>query len=374
MSFRLIDNQEEWDGFVASQPFSQFLQSWSWGEFQKQYGRRVWRVGIFDSDQISGAAQIIEHYLGLGLGYLYCPRGPLYHVIASPDTKLVNFIQEKIANYGTIFLRVEPSNNIQYPISPPKADPPWADNIQCFHVPSVQPAHTLMLDLSLSEDELLVAMHPKTRYNIHLAERKGLETRIANRELRTEFDAFWNLMRETAKRDRIKLHPKKYYQIMSQILGRGQSAIKYLIFNIQYLNILLAGGIFIGFGDTFTYVHGASSSQHREMMAPHLLHWQAIKFAKKAGYRYYDFGGVNPNGKNDFNYRPNWEGITRFKKGFASEASPDRSPDVKSGFRSGHRNVGSGFIQSYIGTDDVVLNKRGYNFYQLAKKIKSLLP
>ncbi len=356
MNFGVVTDSKKWDQFVASQPHSQFLQSWSWGEFQKAFGRRVWRVGMFEErhpersegsrslnreilrrsasqdDMFIGAAQIIEHNLGLGMGYLYCPKGPIGKF---PIEDLLNFIKTKIANYGTLFLRVEPSIS-QYLIS----------NIQFLRVPSIQPSHTLILDLSKSEEELLNAMHPKTRYNLHLAERKGLKFGMMD----DGFEKFWQLMLETAGRDKIKLHPKKYYQTMGRVLSKEQAAIKYLIFNIQYLDILLAGGIFIGFGDTFTYVHGASANQQRELMAPYLLHWQAIKFAKNHGYSYYDFGGVNPEDKNDFDYRSRWEGITRFKKGFGGE------------------------VLSFPGAYEVVLNRKGYRMYQLAKKIKSLLP
>ncbi len=68
MDFRLIADKTKWNEFMASQRHSQFLQSWEWGEFQKAFGRRLWRVGIFENGDQVGAAQIIEHYLGLGLG------------------------------------------------------------------------------------------------------------------------------------------------------------------------------------------------------------------------------------------------------------------------------------------------------------------
>jgi lipid II:glycine glycyltransferase (peptidoglycan interpeptide bridge formation enzyme) len=205
-----------------------------------------------------------------------------------------------------------------------------------------------LLDLSKSEDDLLKAMHEKTRYNIRLAGRKALRLAISNQQpaiSHDNFENFWRLMRETAKRDGIRLHPKTYYQKMGEVLSGANSNVKYLISNIQYQKEWLAAGVFIGFGDTFTYVHGGSSSEHRELMAPYLMHWEAIKFAKNAGYRYYDFGGVNPEDATNQDFRPKWAGITRFKRGFG------------------------GFIQSYAGAYDLPFNKTGYKLYRLIKKI-----
>ena len=354
MEFRLINNQEIWDNFIAGQPFAQFLQSWAWGEFQKSVHRRVWRVGFFDQEKQFGAAQIMEHYLGLGWAYLYCPRGPVGELgIRNQESgikNLVDFLKNKTSAYGELFFRSEPPEKSLIPNS----------SFLIHRAPSVQPAHVLLLDLSKSEDELLKNMHEKTRYNIRLAERKQLELGIMNYELGSDdndFGQFWRLMTQTAKRDNIKLHPKQYYQKMVQ-------NVPCFVFHVSNNGQWLAAGLFIGFGDTFTYVHGGSSTEHRELMAPYLLQWSAIKLAKTNGFRYYDFGGVNPEETSDPDFRTKWAGITRFKKGFASQASPDRNPDGTVG-----GGVGSGFIKSYAGTYDLPINNLGYKLYRILKKV-----
>ncbi len=346
MEIKLVQDQKQWDYFVSGQPFAQFLQSWAWGEFQQAVHRRTWRVGFFEDGKQVGATQIMEHYLGLGWAYLYCPLGPVLKFLPPqrdparggtipnsqfPIKEFLNFIKEKTSTYGEIFFRFEPSEN---PIIP-------NSSFLIHRVPSIQPAHVLLLDLSKSEEELLKNMHEKTRYNIRLAERKNLELRIMNKELGlddNDFGQFWQLMTQTAKRDGIKLHPKKYYQKMVQNVP---------CFMLQASNNgqWLAAGLFIGFGDTFTYVHGGSSNEHRELMAPYLMQWSAIKFAKKAGYHYYDFGGVNPEETTDPDFRSNWAGITRFKKGFG------------------------GFIHSYAGTYDLPINNLGYKLYRILRKL-----
>lgn len=348
MEIKLVEDQKQWDNFVAGQPFAQFLQSWAWGEFQKSVHRRVWRVGFFEDGKQVGAAQIMEHYLGLGWAYLYCPRGPIGESgIMNQElwtTKIIDFLKNKTSTYGEIFFRFEPSEKPLIPYS-----------LFLIHrVPSVQPTHVFLLDLTKPEEELLKNMHEKTRYNIRLAERKGLELGIRNNVPTQgrdpdrsvgksginsdDFEKFWRLMTQTAKRDGIKLHPKKYYEQMLK-------TVPCFVLTIAHNNQWLAAGLFIGFGDTFTYVHGGSSNEHRELMAPYLMQWSAIKLAKTNGYRYYDFGGINPEETSDPDFRTKWTGITRFKKGFG------------------------GFVHSCSGTYDLPINNLGYKLYQILKKL-----
>lgn len=323
MDCRLIDDKEQWNKFVAGQSHAQFLQSWEWGEFQKAFGRRVWRVGIFDDAKQIGAAQIFEHYLGLGMGYLYCPRGP------AGDWQLetiMEFIKKNIVNYGHVFFRFEPvtlNDSVQLTVK---------------RISSIQPTHTLLLDLNKTEEQLLAEMHQKTRYNIRLAEKKELEFS----DSKIGFDIFWQLMLATARRDKIKLHSKKYYKLMLQI-----SNCRLLVANYQ--SKMLAGGIFMGFGNTFTYVHGASANEHRDLMAPYFLHWRAMQFAKSQSYRYYDFGGVNPEDEKDFDFKAGWAGITRFKRGFGGE------------------------IFSFAGTYETPFQPRIYRLFQQIKKIRKFI-
>lgn len=332
MEWREINEQKIWDDFTAGQAHAQFLQSWAWGEFQASVGRRVSRLGGFADNQMKMAGQWLEHYLGMGWSYLYCPRGP---ISAGAETdrnlpELIKKLKTKTNAYGNLFLRFEPvgANTA-------------ADMEFLRRAPSVQPAHTSLLDLTQPLEKILANMHPKTRYNIRLAEKKELTLEIKNETKKivlADFEKIWQLFLTTAKRDGIKLHPKKYYQKM---LAMVSSLVPVIKLGEEWL----AAGIFIGFGDTFTYVHGASANIHRELMAPYLLHWQMIQLAKKQGYHYYDFGGLNPENKNDFDYRPGWEGLTRFKNGFG------------------------GNIYSYPGTFDLPINQLGYKLYSALKKV-----
>jgi len=105
---------------------------------------------------------------------------------------------------------------------------------------------------------------------------------------------------------------------------------------------IIAANMVVFFGDTVTYVHGASSNQYRNIMAPHVLQWRQIQAAKKEGYKYYDFWGVAPEGQE----KHHWAGITRFKKSF------------------GGKGV------SYLGAYDLILDKFWYTLYKVSHKLR----
>ena len=277
---------------------NQFLQSWEWGEFQKAFGRGVWRFKIEKDNDLVSAGQAVEHKLAMGKSYLYLPRGPL----CAPAAK--NHAQEffKIFKRGlvdisksSIFLRVEPFDFDFTKFGFKKTR-------------DVQPSRTSILSLEKQEDEILKSMHQKTRYNIRVAERHGVKIRSIQEN---EFDKFWNLVEATTTRDKFRAHPKDYYKKMIQSLGPDMCEI----WLAEYDGKILAANLMIFWGDTAVYLHGASSSEHRNVMAPYLLHWEMIKLAKSRGHKYYDFWGVAPEGEPDHA----WAGISRFKRGFGGE-------------------------------------------------------
>ena len=281
-----------------------FLQSWEWGTFQEKAGHRVVRLR---SDGATG--QFIEHRLPLGRSYWYAPRGPLGSAAAFTSAKAFS---------GATFLRVEPG------------DAP-ADSIR---VASVQPSQTLVLDLTKDEEELLAGMHEKTRYNIRLAERKGVKVYEASPK---DFDVFWSVMQETATRDAFRQHGKEHYRLMLEAFPFAK-----LMF-AEHDGRVLAANLMVHFGDTATYLHGASSNARREVMAPHLLHWECIRRAKAAGIARYDFWGVAPA---DAGPDHSWAGITRFKRGFG------------------------GTYVEYPGTFDIPLDGFWYGVYRALRRLR----
>ena len=306
--------------FVSRQKYSQFLQSWEWGEFQRKVSGKIWRLGIEEDNKLVGVATLIKKTLPMGKSYFYCPRGPVFG-IKKDELRMMNLLFNEIKivakTEGAMFLRFEPLKKIQN------------SKFKIQNSLDVQPSKTLILNLSKTEDEILKNMHQKTRYNIKLAEKKGVEVFEAGIE---KFDDFWQLMAETSGRDNFRLHGIDYYKKMLEI---DSNFIK--LFFAKYKNKIIGISLVSFFGDTATYMHGASASESRNVMAPYLLQWQVIKLAKSKGQKYYDFFGIDEK---------KWPGVTRFKKGFGGQEF------------------------KYPGTFDLVLSSSWYNIYKMVRKTR----
>jgi len=157
-------------------------------------------------------------------------------------------------------------------------------------------------------------MHSKTRYNIRLAEKKGVEIREGK-----NIEWFWKLNEQTTKRDGFKSHGKVYYEKMLEMPISHQ-------LTAFFDGRPIASHIYIAWNGRCTYLHGASSNEYRNVMAPYLLQWESIKFAKKFGNTEYDFWGVaapKEHGKTFHIY--SWDeqdslsNVTRYKAGFGGE-------------------------------------------------------
>jgi lipid II:glycine glycyltransferase (peptidoglycan interpeptide bridge formation enzyme) len=271
-------SKEAWDAKVTELGGS-ILQSWAWGEFQHSLGQKIYR---FSSGDFASLA--IETPLSVGKKFVYCPRGPLGNLEAA----LEDF--RRLANdRNIIFSRFEPLQ----PMDLPRA------------VKETQPTNNWVLNLEKTEEEILMGMKPKTRYNINLAKRKGVVIREGDQ---TDLIKIWQMFLETAERNQIRLHAQNYYFQMWDYLHPNH--LRTLI--AEYKGQILSGMILTLFADTATYLHGGSSVKFKEAMAPYLLHFEAIRLTKNLGMKSYDFGGVASS--NDLKH--SWAGISRFKKSF----------------------------------------------------------
>lgn len=334
MQINKIENKNLLNYFVSGSENSEFLQSWEWGEFQVKAGNKIYRVGIEENGEIIGAATLIKKPLFLGLNYFYCPRGPVIKDLGfkildlgnnknefARSNKITDILFSEIFNLAkkekAVFLRFEPKFKI------------LNHKLKIINTIDIQPSKTIILDLSKSKDELLAAMHQKTRYNIRLAEKKGVQIIEAGLK---QFDDFWQLMEATRDRDDYKLHAKDYYKTM---LSRESNFIR--LFLAIYKNKTVAAAVVSFFGDTAAYMHGASANFDRNVMAPFLLQWHIIKEAKNYGYKHYDLYGIDET---------KWPGVTRFKRGFGGQQ------------------------KKYPGTFDLIFNPMWYNVYTFLRKIR----
>lgn len=320
-----IQDKNKLNDFVGAQEHAEFLQSWEWGEFQEKAEGKILRLGVEENGEFLAAATLVKKSLPLGMKYFYCPRSPaLKEEIRNKKEEIIIFFLDEIKKIAqrekVIFLRFEP--NVLLPAA--------SGQLQIKKTIDIQPAQTIILDLAKSEDELLSAMHQKTRYNIRLAEKKGVKIE----EGAAKFDDFWRMMDKTAQRDKFTAHNKDYYK---KLLQAAPGMFK--LFAAAYQEKIIAAGIFAFFGDTAAYLFGASSDEDRNVMAPYLLQWEMIRKAKQENFKYYDFFGISEK---------KWPGVTRFKRGFAGQ-------EIK-----------------YPGTFDLVFNRTRYNIYQALRIIRRL--
>lgn len=326
MEIEISENQEGWDDWLKeNSQYNRFTQSWQWGDVLIGEGKKIERLAVIEGGVVLAQAQIIYSNLVFGWKYAYCPNGPV--IIKNEDEiykALIKYLKQK----GCIFFRVEPEK--------------FSDNRIAEKSIELNPPATLILDLNKTETDLLGGMHQKTRYNINLAVKKDIK--IINKK---DFQIFWNLMKETGKRDEFKLHGEGHYR---QILNSNLSYQLTAMFEDKPVACIVC----IGFGDTFSYLYGASDYNYRNLMTPYLLQWEGIKFAKSLDFKYYDFFGVAPktNGKaEEYESDPKhqYAGVTRFKLGFG------------------------GVPYETTGTWDIIIEKNKYNLYKFLRRLRRLV-
>lgn len=344
----LSDNQKtEYNRFVMENESGSFLQSWEWGEWQKNLGRQAHRFFLNSNNEsitgsnIIASIQLIKMSLPFGKYYLYSPYGPVVNSrcnqpVGEAGNEYLRFLIQEISKKFSdcVFIRIEPKN---YSIIKPSSR-------QAVKSSNIQPARTLVINLSKTEDQLLAEMHPKTRYNIRLAQKRGVRVEkdlVITPKYGLYFKEVIEQIMETQNRQGYKGHTEDYYKNMVDFFGlKKESSIKINIYKALFENSLLASGIMLDFGNTRTYLFGGSAQENKQVMAPYLLHFQAMADAKIHGLLNYDFWGIETaSGKEP--------GFARFKSGFG------------------------GSVLEYLGAYDYTMRKIQYGFYKVFRKIIS---
>jgi len=304
---------ETWDRFVAGHPQAHILQTSPWGALKAAFGWKAERVALVRGGDLLAGAQLLYRRLPAGLGCLaYVPRGPLADWgDAQATAALLATLQMVARRRGAVALIVEPDL---------PDEPVWRERLATLRLRpsplgSIQPRRTLLVGLLGAEDGLLAAMRPKTRYNIRLAARKGVTVRAATV---ADLPAFHHLTAATAARNRFGVHAPAYYdQAFHLFVPRGWARL--LLAEVG--NEVIAGLMAFALGRQAWYFYGASGDAHREKMAPYLLQWEAMRWARSLGCAEYDLWGVPDEDEErleaEFDRRSDglW-GVYRFKRGF----------------------------------------------------------
>jgi lipid II:glycine glycyltransferase (peptidoglycan interpeptide bridge formation enzyme) len=228
---------------------------------------------------------------------------------------------------GSIFFKIEAADELITPAG-----------LLGIKSDSLQPRKTTVLDLKKTAQELLSRMHEKTRYNIRLAEKHGLEIKIFQHPSSSaRSDLFWGFILKTAKRANFNPHVRSYYEKLFQTNSADFSNELFLAeFKGEVLAMVLIN--FYRPAMLATYLHGASVREHKEVMASYLLHWRVMEEAKKGGFNFYDFWGID---------EVKWPGVTRFKFGFGGD------------------------VVEYPPAVDIIYKPAWYKIYRLAKKFRT---
>lgn len=234
---------------------------------QAAYGRTVKTI---TQDNVTTYA--IRYPLPLKRWYWFIPQGELPTDLSALDD-------------GALFVRYEPAVE-------PHSDRQVAD---------VQPSKTLITTLA-DDATLLQQLKQKCRYNLRIAQKKGVTIHTD-----TDLETFYATLERTSNRQEIRLHPKRYYQTMVETLQR-HNMVK--LYRAEYEGHVVAVAMVVYHQGVATYLHGGSDYEYRSVMAPYLLHWQAMQDARSGGCQYYDWYGIGDQ----------WPGVTRFKLGFGGTA------------------------------------------------------
>lgn len=290
MRLTLVETTDSrvYDDAVRALPLTSPLQGWGYGEARRVLGQTPARFLIQRSGQTVGALQLLRKRLIPGFSTLYVPRGP-----ALESLDLLPAVAEavrRIARPGDALLKIEPPFPV--PADGSAAVPPAFGPLRRSE--SEQPEHTILADLTASEDELFAGLHAMARRNVRAAQKLGV---VAGRD--DDFDAFWDIFTATNERAKLGAFPRAYYETMLRE-GSAHGGEAYLVLS-RFEGRALAGGFFLAMGTGTAYLFGGSvrddrvredGTPYKDAKAPDAFYWNAMLDAKRRGYETFDFWGI----------------------------------------------------------------------------------
>ena len=350
-----------WNSLISTLPNPHFLQTYEWGQVKAKYGWTplyvVWdekgnmivetdvnRLSSFVFPPSAAALilkrQILRNGFAARLAILYSPKGPLLDWgNASLRNRVLDDLQSFAKQQGAIFLKTDP--DVVLGTGVPDSEEDIVDRTGqavmselkgrgwSYASDQVQFKNTVLIDLNPTEDELLARMKQKTRYNIRLAERKGVTLRIGTL---ADLGMLYKMYAETSVRDGFVIRDEDYYKTVWEIFMRENQSqfsktpiLQSPITNYQLpstepliaeVNGEAVAAIFVFyFASRAYYVYGMSRDKHREKMSTYLLQWEAMKRARAKGCAVYDLWGA----PDVFDESDSMWGVYRFKEGLGGK-------------------------------------------------------
>ena len=301
----------EYEAFVQSHPKGNFAQSYLWGKQKPMWQWDAIAVRGEDGAIRGSLAVMTRKVPGIGRTLMYGCRGPVCDLDDRETfSQLLDGAKALAKKYKSYVIKIDPDV--------PSSNTAFSSMLQSFgfrakegskNFEAIQPRYVFRLNVEgKTEEELLANFHQKWRYNIRLAERKGVTVRICGKEM---VPAFSDLMLTTGVRDGFVTRKPEYFAAMLDNLG--EHARLYMAFDPN--DTPIAGTLAIHYGDKVWYLYGASSNEHRNLMPNYLLQWRMIQWAVETNCRIYDFRGVSGDVSED---NPLY-GLFRFKQGFGGD-------------------------------------------------------
>ncbi len=339
---------QAWDAFLARHPAGHILQTSRWAELKAGFGwtgqRAILRTIPSPDAPILGGANILFRRLPWGQTLAYVPRGP---VVDWADTEQVRAVLTMAREFSrkarAALIKIEPELPASAELDALLTGFGFRPSPQ-----RVQPLSTIHIDLAGDEETILAAMKSKWRYNIRLAERKGVTVREGGVD---DLSAIQRLFDITGARDGFGVHNAAYYARATELFVPSGLAT-WLV--AEHEGQMLGAIAVFALGRMAWYMWGASSDEGRNVMPNHALQWAAIKWARARGCTVYDLWGIPDEVGADptaYTEPESWGegglwGVYRFKQGFG------------------------GRVVRYTGAWDLPLSQVGYALYRLALRVR----
>ena len=303
--------RDEWDGWLADSPGGgHILQSYDWGEFKRRLGWKPIRLMLERRGKVVGVGQFLAYDTAPVPGVLmYCTKGPW---LPWDDERVVRTFFEGVraiaGRWGAHTIKIEPE------VLEEQKDVKGIIGEIGFRKAryDLNMKTTLVVDLSLPEEELLARMKAKTRYNVRLAARKGVEV-VEPDNFEEGWETFYEWMKATSERkeDYVLRRPRDYlYGAMRDMYDADRGRL----FFAEHEGTPLAGMYVFTFGEKYWYMYGASSDKKRNLKPNYLLQWEVMRWAKQRSLTHYDMVGV-PKLEDLDETNPLWS-VYKFKEGF----------------------------------------------------------
>ena len=341
-------NRNIWNEIISKLPNPHFLQTYEWGQVKEKYGwipyyvvwteDGKWKVesnpqslSTFHSPVVAATLilkrQILSRGFAARLSVLYAPKGPLMDWNNEPlRTRVLNDLQAFARKQGAIFLKLDPDVVLGRGV--PDSEGDVSENSGqvvmsdlkrrgwLYSSDQIQFRNSVLVDLTAAEDDILMRMKPKTRYNVRLAGKKGVTVRVGTE---SDLPALYKMYAETSVRDGFVIRSEDYYmtvwKLFMQPMVNGQPSTVPLIAEVD--GEAVAAIFLFMFAGRGYYVYGMSRNAHREKMPTYLLQWEAMKYAKSNGCTAYDLWGA----PEVFDESDSMWSVYRFKEGLGGEVA-----------------------------------------------------